>query len=213
MQNFIITFILFLLSLFVSAQEVPEKFTIEKGTWSLEGAFNINGSNSEYPSAEYKNFGFSIRPSAAYFFNDNLSAGVFLGYNYHRNQFADTDEFQNSKSSGFIIAPYLQKYFAVSEAFALSLNGSLEYRWSKSNNETDNCLNCSEYISKNYTVAVRPGISYLLSDKFSLDTNFGLLGYTYSEREDEDGIENIGNSFNFYLNLSSIYLGLTYYFN
>ena len=213
MQNFIITLILLLLSFFVSAQEEPEKFNIAKGTWSLEGSLGINAGNSEEQSSEIKNFGFSLRPAAGYFFNDNLSAGLLLGYDHSSSKYKGPEGPRDVNNRGFIIAPYLQKYFGISGAFAFNLTGSLEYNWSRNTSDYDNCLNCSENTRNIYAVVVRPGISYLLSDKFSLDANLGRLGYNYSEMEDEDQIYRTTNSFNFSFSLSNIYLGLTYYFN
>lgn len=213
MQNFIITLVLFLLSLFVSAQEAPKKFLIEKGTWSLGGAAGVNFNNSNRDDYKYDNFGFTLRPEAGYFIKENLAAGLLLGYNYNKSKSFRPEEFQESTNNGFTIAPYLQKYFAISESFSFNLTGSLEYTWRTYKNDYDDCLNCQEDTRNLYGISLRPGLSYLLSDKFSLDANLGALQYSHSEFR-EDGIDKATtNYFAFSFGLRNIYLGLTFYLN
>ena len=212
MQNFIITLVLFLFSLFVSAQEVPEKFTLEKGTVALGGSIGINSNRSENESFDSKNFGFSLRPEAAYFISDNLSLGMLLGYTYNSNKYKRSDSMQETTYNSFTIAPYLQKYIGISESFAFNLTGSLDYtrNWYEDNNT--NCLNCSDTTRDVYGIAIRPGISYLLSDKLSLDANLGVLRFTHTDI-DEQTIDASANSLILSFGLSNIYFGLTYYLN
>ncbi|GGG25883.1 hypothetical protein GCM10011532_06550 [Christiangramia forsetii] len=207
--------ILLFLSLFASAQEEPDNFLIEKGTWSLGGAIGFNSSNSEYESYETKNFGFTIRPKAAYFINDNLAAGLLLGYNYNSNKYSQSDNLQESTNNAITIAPSLQKYIGISESFAINLTGSLEYSriWYENDESENDCLNCIETIRDRYGIALRPGITYLLSDKFSIDANLGALQFTHTDRQEEGINDASTNSLVFSLGLSNIYLGLTFYLN
>ncbi|MCH4823628.1 transporter [Gramella lutea] len=173
MQNFIITFLLFLFSLLVSAQETTEKFNIVKGTIGLGGSIGINTNSAESNSYEGKGFGFGISPEAGYFLSDNLSLGVMLGFNYYSSENTRSNELQESTSSTFTIEPYLQKFFSVSKSLALSLTGSVYYSRNWYEYQNTNCLNCSNTDRNNYGIAIRPGLSYLLSEKFSLDADIG----------------------------------------
>ena len=212
MQNFIITLVLFLLSFFVSAQEKPEKFTLEKGTVALGGGFGINSGSSQDDSYEGKSFGFNLRPEAAYFIGNNLSLGMFFRYSYYSNEYTRSDDFRSYKNNAITIAPYLKKYFSFSEAFAFNLTGSLDYSRNWSKDESDDCLNCTNSTRNTYGIAVRPGLTYLISDRLSLDANIGLLRYTYNDINEAD--RNISNnSFDLNFGLSNIILGLTYYLN
>ncbi|GAA4320053.1 hypothetical protein GCM10023115_46850 [Pontixanthobacter gangjinensis] len=213
MKTFILTIALVFFGFVAGAQNESDKFLIEKGTWSLGGSVGVNSNNSDNENSEYENFGFTLRPQAGYFINDNLAAGLTLGYHYSRNKYTRPDELQEATNNAFTIAPYLQKYFAISGSFSFNLTGFLEYTRSTSKNDYDNCLNCQKDTRNLYGIALRPGLSYLLSDKFSLDANLGTLQYSHSEFR-EDGIDRATtNSFAFSFGLSNIYLGLTFYLN
>ena len=213
MKTILLIIAVTLFSLIATAQEESDNFLIEKGTWSLGGFIGMNSSNSEYESYETKNFGFSLRPKAAYFINDNLAAGLLLGYHYNRNKNSRPDDLQESTNNAFTIAPYLQKYFAISESFSFNLTGSLEYTRSSYKSDYNDCLNCREDIRDLYGIALRPGLSYLLSDKFSLDANLGALQYSHTDLH-EDGLKKATtNSLAFTFGLSNIYFGLTFYLN
>ena len=211
MKSLILTIPALLFSILVSAQS--EKFTIEKGAWSVGGFLAINSTHSESESFENKNFGFSLRPQAGYFLKDNLAIGMQLGYNYNHGKYRRSDNFEESKNNAVTIAPYLQKFFGISEKFAIHLIGSLEYSRLWYERDDENCLNCIENTRNVYGVIARPGISYLISDKFTLDANLGALRYSYTDATDDNNVITTTNSFGFDFGLSSIYFGLTFYLN
>jgi len=215
MQNFIITLVLFLLSLFVSAQEAPKKFLIEKGTWSLGGSFAVgsaqtNSERVDYPR-DFKTFSFNIRPDVGYFIAPNLQAGIQLGYGYSKNKYEES-VLTELKRNSFSIAPYLRKFFGLSSKFSVSLAGSPYYNFSQNDEYSDN-EQFGQLRSENYGVNIRPGIFFMLSEKFSLNADFGRLYYSHfsdsRDGEDREKSDQFGLSFS----TDNIWIGLRYYIN
>ena len=215
MQNLILTIFLFLLSLVVSAQEVPEKFNIEQGTWSLGGSFNFgaahrNFEDQDYPG-DYDNFSFGIRPEVGYFLADNLEGGVRFGYGYSENNYEEPSRDQ-VKSHTFMFSPYLRKFINLSSKFAFSVTGSVNYTIHQRDDYSAD-EHTGQIRSQEYGVIASPGVYFLLNDRFTLNATVGQLYYRYleSSRDGED-IEST-NQYGLSANFNHIFLGLTYYIN
>ncbi|MDR5590735.1 outer membrane beta-barrel protein [Christiangramia sp. SM2212] len=214
MKSFIALFAILLFSLISNAQEESETFLIEKDTWSLGGFLSIGGSNREdtdmTPYNDLDSFSFSIRPETGYFVSDNLALGLSLGYSYGRTKYNGSELRDKSIRHNIMVSPYARKFFAISPKIAFTLMGSLEYSYDRFENIGDSDLDYTE--TNIYGVNLRPGFSYLLSDKFTIDANIGNIYYSYLDRLN-DGREDMSSS-NYGLNLSSnIYLGIRYYIN
>ena len=215
MQNFIITLVLLLLSLFVSAQEVPENFTLEKGSWSLGGSFftGVTHRNNEDQdtSGEYDGFSINIRPDIGYFTAENFQVGVQFGYGFSKNEYTGYS-INETKRNSLAFSPYLRKFFSLSSKFAFSLTGSLDYSINQID-EYSGDEQVGQIRSENYGVSARPGIFFLLTDKLTLNANFGSLYYAHS-RNSRDGEEDqFTNQYGLNASLNNIWLGIRYYIN
>ncbi|MUP46219.1 hypothetical protein E0K83_10745 [Gramella sp. BOM4] len=205
-------FILAFFSLFLNAQTESEKFLIQEGSWIMGGYVNASGNRSESLSSETRRFSFTIRPEAGYFINDNLALGMLAGYSYAYDKSVRTSSYSEYNGHGFLVAPYLRKYLPISRSFAINFTGSLEYGRQWSSNESETCTNCTNNTVNTYSAAIQPGISYQLSNRFLLDARLGILQYSHRDIN-QDGRPDASNDyFNFTLNLSSIYFGLSYLF-
>lgn len=205
-------FFLVFFSLCLNAQTDSEKFLIQEGSWIMGGYVNASGNRLENPSSETRSFAFSIRPEAGYFISDNLALGMLAGYGYAYDKNNGTSTSSKYETNGFVVAPYIKTYLPVSRSFAINFTGSMEYgrRWI--NYETENCINCSNTIENRYSVAVQPGLSYQLSDRFLLDARLGILQYSHRDVNQDDRPDSSSDNFIFTMNLSSIYFGLSYLF-
>ncbi|MCP9201003.1 porin family protein [Gramella sp. GC03-9] len=205
-------FFLVFFSLCLNAQTDSEKFLIQEGSWIMGGYVNASGNRSESQSSESRSFAFSIRPEAGYFISDNLALGMLTGYSYAYDKSVRTSSYSEYNGHVFLIAPYLKKYLPISRSFALNFTGSLEYSRQWSSNESETCINCTERTVNSYSAAIQPGLSYQLSNRFLLNARLGILQYSHRDINQDDRPDGSNDYFNFTLNLSSIYFGLSYLF-
>ena len=62
-------------------------------------------------------------------------------------------------------------------------------------------------------VGIRPGITFMLSKNFALETTIGAIGYTSQNAESQqNNIESDSNEFGISLDFDDLVFGLSYYF-
>jgi hypothetical protein len=114
------------------------------------------------------------------------------------------------KSRSSALGIYAQKYFSIAEKFMITVAGSLSY--SAGNNSTaiadGTTTTITEFKQRGVTVAIGPTLTFLPSDHWGLQLNFGSLGYSFEKTSG-----NNGNQSNFNLSYGAGYgLGIVYYF-
>lgn len=214
MKSFIALLAALIFSLMVNAQEETNKFQIEEGSWSLGGLVSIGGGNREDvdmdPYQNSNSFGFILRPEVGYFISDNFALGLSIGYSYARTKYDGEELRDKSIRHGVMFSPYVRKFIPISPKLAFALMGSLNYRYDQYKNIGDRNLDKTEI--NTYGVNLRPGFSYLLSNRLTLDATIGNVYYSYMSQHD-NGREDFSRS-NYGLDLSSnIFLGIRYYIN
>lgn len=205
MKNFLLILSAVLLS-FNSYSQDEKSFSIPEGNWALSGSASFNTRKSDFIGNESnKFFMVNLSPSLGYALDDNLLGGIGLGYGY-----SESEDLQGELETvnGISIAPYIKKFIDIKYGLAFSLTAEAKYYRSWVNDETFNV----EYNNTECSLGVRPGISYLISDKLSIDSSIGNLGYSYRENEQNSTLLGTSKHFYFDLRLSSVYWGLTYYF-
>lgn len=185
-----------------------EKFTIRKGTWSLEGSIFVNTFNEERfddSNQTRDNTSFSLSPYIGYAIKDNLILGIGFRYSYGKTEDRITI-FQDNintirKNHYYEFMPYMKKFFPVSNQFAFHLLGETGFGFSR--NEIENRDNTFEQKAEStqFFIGVRPGINYKLSDWFLLQANLGFLGYNSINSQIDGSDSSKSRSFTF--NLSS----------
>ncbi|CAL2091146.1 outer membrane beta-barrel protein [Tenacibaculum sp. 190524A02b] len=207
-----------------NGQEKNNKKTISKGTWHLAGGISLNSSNNSYENFDFNqqadsdSFGFNFSPKIGYTISNNLVVGLGLRYGYHQheNRNIDNSTLNNNSTNvnnSFTIAPYIKKYFSISERFLLSLQGELSYLYSQS--KLKNSINNRE--NKNgfdrYSIGIRPGVTYFVSKNIALEANLGFLGYTTSSPKNYENrnVKASNNNFSFNFNSSNIVFGVAFY--
>ncbi len=203
-------------------QEKNEKAFIQKGIWNIDGEISIYTVNSEskndFGSSENNNTNFSFYPSLGYAIENNLIIGMGLGYGYSDNNSAYIDDsnrrFTNN-SKRYSVFGYVKKYIPITEKFALNFKGELNYSKSKNNRDSlrNDIYNIQDDDTTNsFSIGISPGITYFVSERFALESKIGFLGYTYSKTKGIGALERNSNKFNFSLNSSQIFFGISYYF-
>lgn len=217
-----ITVVLFLFTSLLFSQEQNENFLIVKGTWTIEGnlGFNLRNEDDTNNSIDhdYKTFNFSIAPKIGYALNNNFVLGLGLSYSHSQfdneyiNQSNTSTNFTKSNSYG--VLAYAKKLFPVSKKLALHLVAETGFSIGNSNSENTNNDFNSDSRTENFSINIRPGINYKLSDKFLMHANFGFFGYGNVNEEfdasDRPNTENRNsNSLGFNFSTSSLYFGFT----
>ncbi|MGB1043167.1 MAG: outer membrane beta-barrel protein, partial [Tenacibaculum sp.] len=184
--------LLFISMIFVfgisNGQEKKEKLTIKKGTWYLNGSTYLNSNDSFQENNENTSnqLNFNISPKIGYTIEDNLIIGIGLGYGYNESNYNDTNTGNNNSYSIF---PYVKKHFSIGKNLTFSILGEINYTYSENNNNYYNNLSLESVnsTSNSYSIMIKPGITYFVSNKFALEANIGSLGYTRNsvKREEE----------------------------
>ncbi|MBP0903592.1 outer membrane beta-barrel protein [Mariniflexile gromovii] len=203
---------LVLVSTFTFAQNSEEKFEIPKNQWIVGGIINFNSQNSEseYESSnsDSNQTSLFIKPDIGYAIDSNLVIGLMPGFNIlNFKHDGSNDEY---KSNGFSIAPYIRKYFAISNNFALNVQGEFMYSYQKNENIYANSGTnfTSESDRNSIFIGVKPGLTYSLTNKIYLNANLGSIGYYSDKSENNEGIVSKSNNFNLSLSSSDLYFGV-----
>lgn len=213
MKTSSITLALILFTAILFGQNEKEKFSIEKGLWSIEGDISVNSkksiSNNEATDTS-KNLSFSISPKIGYSIGKNLTLGIGTRYEYSKSK-SDLNHIVNTFNhtiNSFSISPYIKKFFPTSKRLAFHTVGVTELSLYKGIHENvDNKERKSKGTS--YFIGLRPGVSYSLSKNLLLQANIGSIGYNYTEIKAEDKIEQKNNSFGLNVGSSSLTFGLS----
>lgn len=208
MKTNLIIALLFVSSTVIS-QNSEEKFKISKNQWILGGTIGFNYQNSENPSSvnqKLKSNSFNVRPEIGYAIGDNLVIGITSGYGYGNSKGEDPN-FENKRNT-YALASYIRKYFSVNKKLAFNLQGEISYSQSKQTIQQTNDL--TNYSGKGFFIGIRPGITYGLSDKILLQTNFGSLGYSNSKSTNNSQETSKSNSFGLNLSTSDVYFGVLF---
>lgn len=166
-----------------------------------------------------KSFTFYFNPSVGYMFNDNIGAGIVLGFSTITVKEKELNEELKGTLNSFSVSPYFRYVFANFGDIDLYADAMFTYSYAKTKG---NAANTTVDINKTNTwgVSVVPGISYSLTDNILFYSNLNLLQLGYqSIKETEFGdvtdldVETIDNNFYFGVNNNSpITLGIIYVF-
>ena len=191
-------------------QEKQEKFTIQKKTWSIEGDFSMNYSDSEDMNNGYldkqNNFNIGFFPKLGYAIKDNLIVGLGLGYRYYKIKSDNINDFYyNNSLNSYSINPYIKKYIPIGKNLAFNIQGEMKFSTDKNKHSQLN----TDFKMNTIFIGIRPGITYRLSKKVAIQTNIGSLGYTNMQSKINDIKDLKSNSFNLNFNTSDLYFGIT----
>lgn len=189
---------------FANAQET----TTEGGKGFSKGDIFISGSvgfNSE-KTGDFKQNEFNIVPRVGFFFTENIAAGLSLGYVSSKIDVGSAD----ATNSAFTAGVFGRYYFTPSNDFSVFaqlgfdyVTGDTEFGY-----DTDGSLFATDGEVSGFEIAVRPGISYFISNNFALEGSLGALGYS---SVDNGGPDNT-NTFGLNVDFTDVQLGVIYKF-
>lgn len=207
---------------------------IPKGIWQL----GITASYGEFSTEDlemldfisdmdFQGKMFSIKPYFSYFFNNNMSAGLRLGYSYGRaniDRFAvDIDDDMNFdlhdvmyRSESFSAALTFNQYFGITRRGRFGVFNEVELAFSGGNSDFirpyNSELKHTHTTSMEASLNFSPGVSVYIIEPITFNISFGVFGfYLKNEKQTVDG-EEMGNRFssgaNFRFNIFNINFGV-----
>ncbi|WP_172278506.1 outer membrane beta-barrel protein [Chryseobacterium sp. LAM-KRS1] len=198
---------------------------IAKGTTYLSGS--VGYSQEESNNGNLKKENFNVLPTVGYFVNTNLAIGLGVGYQTEKTTATTTTTTilntttvsENiTKKPAFVVAPFVRKYWTLSEKLYIfgQLAVPMEFGKTKlennsvstSGNTTVSNSTSSEAKYTQIGVTVKPGLDYFLNKNWSIEATIGEFGYNNYKPKDGDAT----NNYNFGLNLSSVTFGVKYVF-
>ncbi|MFT5618058.1 MAG: opacity protein-like surface antigen [Arenicella sp.] len=167
---------------------------IQEGAILLGGQFTFNVSETDYGSNSFRDPSertiFIIQPQLGFALSEKLIVGTSLGYRNEKE--TRTDFFSGGPSSIeatenlFAVAPFVRNYFEISEKFYFYLQGDASIGFGKATLEDENGNEFQpEADLTAFSIGVRPGVSFFVSDKVALEAEFGFLGYSQEKSKQE----------------------------
>lgn len=185
-----------MLSLFtVGAFAQPEKGKWYVGTANLgmgfagteEGTF-VTGF-SKFKNGDVKTTMYGLAPEAGYYITDKVSLGVGIYYNHLERKNGDLK--QKNELFGFNV--YGRYYMCGTDKFNFYMQAGFDLA-----NNNPHGAESNTY----WAAGVNPGISYALSERFTLTGAFGFLGYQkFASKNDAFGLDLDFNTLQLGLNI------------
>ncbi len=183
-------------------------FTNTNAQLFVGGSMGINTSGGKHDNGNTEtdkpsSFAFSFNPKMGYFISEKFAVGAELYFGFTKeNDNLATETIEKSTTIG--IAPFARYYIFKINKFSVFGIGSLGI----SNTSYEVKFNgnvVSEPKTFNIGFNVRPGLSYDLTEKFSLETtlNFLNFGYIYS-RTKEDDTKDTSSNFSFNVGMDNV---------
>jgi len=179
----------------------------------------VNGSTST-ATAEYSYTNFNIGPGVQYFFKNNLSVGLGVGFDKSTNKTNDISGKKTTKYSytGTSLSLGLYKYFDASEKLKTFLGFSIGMSPQKGTidetNTQTSVTTTSKTESQNTAVNLTGGVAWLATKRIMLLTNIGLMGYNWNTNKynitSTGYAKSKGSYFQFYLNSNNFYYSISF---
>lgn len=187
------------------------------GSLSVGGSFMLWFQNPKTETSNQtidgtKTTDFTILPSVEYFFADDLSVGAGIGYDLNRQKTVNGTTTTTNKTGIFYFEPFVRKYFKMGDRFCFFGQGG--FTWGTGNftsevsNSNTNTTVSTKYARSSFSIGISPGISFSVSDKVTLESSFGFLGYMGTSNETGTNQKDKTSNFGIQLNPSTIALGI-----
>lgn len=164
-----------LIAVFVAAVSLSANAQV----W-VSGQLGVNTSKESFDGhTTYKGNNFTIAPEIGYKLSDNIDVALQIGYAHAKSTVDDVNVISNK----FMVFPYVRYTFATSGNFSFFVDGGFGYAL------THYCGN--DKSTNTWEIALKPGVSYALSEKFGLVAHVGYLGWGF-EKYDKKKTNNIG---------------------
>lgn len=188
-------------------------FAQENDNVSLNGRWFIMGQAGYSSANEGDTQTYSIVPQVGTFISPDFALGLGIGYIGSKNENDNGSLINTNKENLFVVKPLARKYWNLTNNLYIFGELAVPMGFGKYTNEytINNTTTSSEAKFTNIGVQIAPGLDYYLSNNWSLEATFGLLGWQSTKPDGGDA----ANSFNFGLNSgvdSGVKIGIKYMF-
>ena len=188
---------------------------ISKGSLFLGGNIGLYSSQShtESGNTKYDQTSFNVSPVIGKGIKENLIFGVNLFYSYTKFKQNLPVSTGTQAVNGYGAGVFLRKYKSIGKGFYIFLEGDLSGRYDKTDNSPLTAFN--NYKRTSIILAADPGISYAISKKLHLETEFSQIINVYysNEKGDKLGSDSLPyktKTFNFGTSLTNTFLNNVY---
>jgi hypothetical protein len=209
---------------------------IENGKKSIGGIFNIYNYNQEIGTVTNgtsqinkikSEFNFNINPYFEFVVSEKIAIGFAPGYNYTKTIEYSTlnNVFDNTIKQNLIyITPFIKTYRKIGERLYFYANlaitiGKGTYKQMKLNSTYNGIVEDDPMSIFRIIPNAGVGMQYFLNDKFAINFQWTAIQYYYETiKQSTSTINNdtdytlTTKEFSINLDMSSLYLGLSYYF-
>ena len=206
MKKLILSASLLILGANAFAQENDNGVSLD-GRWFVMGQAGFNSAD------EGNDQSYSFVPQVGNFVSSDVALGLGVGYIGAKQEAENGNVVSTNKQNLLLVKPFARKYWGVAKNLFVFGELSVPLGFGKNTDETalGNTTTTAEAKYTNIGVQVAPGLDYYLSDNWSLEAAFGLLGWNSTKPKDGDS----ANSFNFGLNSgvdNGVKIGIKYTF-
>lgn len=211
--------LLITLSLSLAAHETANAQT---GTVFAGGGIGFSSQSDKLEGTAFEDFEesvitFSVTPSIGYYVTDDLAVGLGLGFESSSLE-DEVDDIEQSRSV-FFIAPFARYVSEVTESMKLFGQFGVTYGFGTGEEETPGGNTIESEVTL-IEVGIHPGLTFFLSESWAIEPTFGFLGYRSESLLDRQEVPDEGfvdveretSEFGLDLDLSTLQLGLKYYF-
>ncbi|MCX7986874.1 MAG: porin family protein [Bacteroidales bacterium] len=195
----------FLMAVLVSAAMSGQVFVGGSLGFSTSGSSETSGNTTvDGPT----NTSLSINPMIGYYLNSQMAVGAELGLVFTSENNNATPTATKISGTYFSIRPFLRYHLVEMGPISVFGQGSLGIAFGKSKIKTGNVTNDGAKTTA-LEIAVKPGISYKLTDQIAIEAFIGALSYSSTTvkqpNDDKEKSHELGLNLSSALNLGFVY--------
>ncbi|MFT2011248.1 outer membrane beta-barrel protein [Pontibacter sp. 13R65] len=188
----------------------------EQGNMVISGSIGGSFSSNKIEDIDFpggftsKSTGIRIRPSFGYFIQEGLEVGLstLIYFSKSNDMNGGAEHVYHNRSFGF--APYVRKYFVLSDKLMAHGTGSISADFNSNWVERPSDKNLEKNKSTSLGVFLYPGITYFVTEKLGITATLGQLGYKRDIPKKGEG-RVVNQNIIADVSLNSLTLGINYF--
>lgn len=197
--------LLFVTMVALSAALYSQAFVGGSLSFSASGSSTTSGNTTvDGPTSA----AFLVSPMAGYYLNSQMAVGVELGLGFTSTNDHDIPTATKTTTTSIAISPFLRYHLVEMGPISVFGQGSVGIGIGSTKIKTGS-VSADGPKTTSFEIAVRPGISYKLTDQIAIEAFLGGLSYNHTTikkpNDDKDKSYDFGLSFSTALNLGFVY--------
>ncbi|MGC8803399.1 MAG: outer membrane beta-barrel protein [Bacteroidales bacterium] len=197
--------LLFVTMIALSATLYSQAFVGGSLGFSVSGSSETSGNTTvDGPTSA----AFIVSPMAGYYLNSQMAIGVELGLGVTSSNNNRTPTATKTTTTSIAISPFLRYHVVEMGPISLFGQGSIGIGLGSTKIKTGS-VSSDGPKTTSFEIAVRPGVSYKLTDQIAIEAFLGGLSYNHTTvkqpNDDKDKDYEFGLSFSTALNLGFVY--------